>query len=96
MPTILFIKVLQPAVHFAENKCPAKCSIQEDCGVLRSCSDIAKVIVEKLGEKDGLWGLLDKPFVVGSSSRESLILNCVGRNKLQFSPLYVQQYCTKM
>ena len=32
----------------------------------------------------------------GISSEESLVLNRVGRNKLQFSPLYVQQYCTKM
>ena len=79
----MFMKVLQPAVHFAEKKCPAKCSIQEDCGVLRSCSDIAKIIVEKLGEKDGLWGLLDKPFVVGSLKEGTRIFS-LGNILLKF------------
>ena len=49
-----------------------------------------------LSEDETQKHLLSCKALNDNSSRKSAVLTRLGRNKLQFCPLYVQQYCTKM
>ena len=54
-------------VHYKmRDLCPATCNKEEYCGITRSCFVFATKIVEKLRLMDGLWSLIEDPFVVGS------------------------------
>ena len=54
-------------VHYKmRDLCPATCNQEEYCGIMRSFFIFATKIVEKLRLMDGLWSLIEDPFVVGS------------------------------
>ena len=54
-------------VHYKlRDLCPATCNQEEYCGIMRSCFIFATKIVERLRLMDGLWSLIEDPFVVGS------------------------------
>ena len=72
-------------VHYKmRDHCPATCNQEEYCGIMRSCFIFATKIVEKLRLMDGLWSLIEDPFVVGSL-KEGTRLFSLGKFKSTLS-----------